>query len=94
MTTVIITRGPHALSNHAQINLSEISPCNHEEADTRIFLHIKDAVKGGYRTVMIRANDRYSCDCCRHFLSITGTGTSGNVASFTARIESEVDLDA
>ena len=43
---VIITRGPNALSKHTEVSLSEISPCNHEEADTRIFLHVKDAVKG------------------------------------------------
>ena len=54
---VIITRGPRALSNHTHANISEISPCSHEEADTRIFLHIKDAVKGGFKTVMIKAND-------------------------------------
>ena len=54
---VIITRGPHALSNHIEVNLAEISPCNHEEADTRIFLHVKDAVASGFKTVMIKAND-------------------------------------
>ena len=54
---VIITRGPDALSNHTQVNLSEISPCNHEEADTRIFLHVKDAVKAGFKTAIISAND-------------------------------------
>ena len=38
---VIVTKGPDALSNHP---VSEISPCSHEEADTRVFLHVKDAV--------------------------------------------------
>jgi len=42
---VIVTKGPDALS--------EISPCSHEEADTRV----KDAVKEGFKTVMISAND-------------------------------------
>ena len=28
-----------------------------EEADTRIFLHINDALKMGFKTVMIKAND-------------------------------------
>ena len=51
---VIVTKGPDALSNHP---VSEISPCSHEEADTRVFLHVKDAVKEGFKTVMISAND-------------------------------------
>ena len=33
------------------------SPCNHEEADTRIFLHVADAVSKGFNTLMIKAND-------------------------------------
>jgi len=54
---VIVTKGPEALSNHPEYSLSEISPCSHEEADTRVFLHVKDAVKEGFKTVMISAND-------------------------------------
>ena len=54
---VIITKGPDAKSNHIDVNLSNISPCNHEEADTRIFLHAKDAVESGFKTIMINAND-------------------------------------
>ena len=38
-------------------DLKELSPCNHEEADTRLFLHVKDALKKGFRTVMVKAND-------------------------------------
>ena len=32
-------------------------PCNHEEADTRIFVHIKHAVVEGITSVMIKADD-------------------------------------
>ena len=33
-------------------------PCNHEEADTRIFLHVRNAVAtGGHKQVIIKAND-------------------------------------
>jgi hypothetical protein len=35
----------------------EFLPCTQEEADTRIFLHVSDAVKHGYRKVMIRTVD-------------------------------------
>jgi hypothetical protein len=38
-------------------DVSEISPCTHEEADTRIFIHVADAVKHGHRRVMIRTVD-------------------------------------
>lgn len=33
------------------------APCTKEEADTRIFLHVSDAVNHGYRKVMIRTVD-------------------------------------
>ncbi|KAH3893913.1 hypothetical protein DPMN_018065 [Dreissena polymorpha] len=36
---------------------SQISPCNHEEADKRIMLHVKDAVQTGMRQIMIRTLD-------------------------------------
>ena len=29
----------------------------HEEADTKIFLHVKHAIAVGFKTVMINAND-------------------------------------
>ena len=33
-------------------------PCNHEKADTRIFLHVRNAVAtGGHKQVIIKAND-------------------------------------
>ena len=31
--------------------LSEIAPCDHEESDTRMMVHIVHAVKNGCRTV-------------------------------------------
>ena len=36
---------------------ANVSPCNHEEADTRIFVHAKHAVAGGSKVVMIKASD-------------------------------------
>ena len=47
----------NALSNYANVSLSRMTPCSHEEADTRIFLQVKDVVKEGIKTVMISAND-------------------------------------
>ena len=34
-----------------------MSPCNHEEADTRLLLHAADAAKQGYRKIMIQTVD-------------------------------------
>ena len=38
-------------------DVSGLAPCNHEEADTRIFLHLGDAVKAGYNKVLIHTVD-------------------------------------
>ena len=38
-------------------NTSGLAVCTHEEADTRIFLHIADAVKQGAKSVLIRTVD-------------------------------------
>ena len=54
---VIITKFSKVISDQTKINLEGISACNNEEADTRIFLHARDAVKDGFKTVMIKAND-------------------------------------
>ena len=43
--------------NFPSKDTSQISPCNHEEADTRIILHVKDAVQTGMRQIMIRTVD-------------------------------------
>lgn len=37
--------------------MSGISPCTHEEADTRIILLLEDAVKEGYTNISIRTVD-------------------------------------
>lgn len=34
-----------------------LGPCNHEEADTRMMLHLADAVYCGYRKILIRTVD-------------------------------------
>ena len=38
-------------------NTARISPCSHEEADTKLLLHAFDAEKEGYRKVMLRTVD-------------------------------------
>ena len=53
---VVTTKGLAALSN-IERETSGLSPCNHEEADTRLLLHAADAAKQGYRKIMIQTVD-------------------------------------
>ena len=55
-STVIITKGEHAISNTRK-SLDAVSPCCHEEADTRIFVHAMDATIDGRKSIIIKAND-------------------------------------
>ena len=52
----IATKEEGAVCTHS-ISFSEITPCSHEEADTRIFVHARHAAKEGNRVIMIKAND-------------------------------------
>ena len=54
--TVLVTQKEDVLCN-LQFNVEGLMPCNHEEADTRIFLHVRHAVAGGHKQVIIKAND-------------------------------------
>ena len=38
-------------------NTSSLAPCTHEDADTRMLLHVQDAVQQGYEKVVIRTFD-------------------------------------
>ena len=45
------------ISSRNKLDLSNLTPCNHEEADTRVFLHVKDMTKQGHRKKVIRTVD-------------------------------------
>lgn len=53
---VIVTKEEDAISNHA-INLTGVAPCSHEESDTRLFVHARDATEAGSKVIMVKAND-------------------------------------
>lgn len=53
---VVITRVADVVSNQ-NISFEGLAPCNHEESDTRMFVHAKHAVNHGYKTVLLKAND-------------------------------------
>ena len=51
------TDGHDVLRSVAQIDLTGLVPCSNEEADTRLFLHVADAVKKGYMKLLVRTVD-------------------------------------
>lgn len=56
---VVVTDGCHMLSYPLTecVNTSILDPCSHEEADTRLLLHVADAVSKGHKNLMIRTVD-------------------------------------
>ena len=46
-----------SISSDPDADLSFISPCNHEEADTRVFLYTKDLASKGHKSIIIRTDD-------------------------------------
>ena len=49
---IVVANLENVLSNNVN-NLDELFPCNHEEADTCIFLHAKNASDNGIRKLSI-----------------------------------------
>ena len=45
------------ITNNGQSTSSFISPCNHEEADTRVFLHVNDMSLQGHTKITVRTVD-------------------------------------
>ena len=45
------------VSSPAGRDVGAVAPCMHEEADTRIFLHVAAAASAGHRRVIIRTSD-------------------------------------
>ena len=54
---VITTKGKDILCSPARNNTTNLSPCTHEEADTRMTLHAADAVQEGYSKIVLRTVD-------------------------------------
>ena len=58
--TLVLCSPPATESN-------SLTPCSHEEADTRIIVHVADAVEKGHKSVMTRTTD--CATCCRGGIS-------------------------
>ena len=54
---VYATNGKIFSEHKIDADVTELSPCSHEEADTRLLLHARDAVQKGYRRLCIRTVD-------------------------------------
>ena len=54
---VLVTRGDTVRKSDSNVDISDIAPCNHEEADTRILLHCKHAAQCEFESVAIRTVD-------------------------------------
>lgn len=54
---ILSTIHESVISSNPGLNLDNLQPCSHEEADTRILLHVKDAMNSGYKDIMIRTVD-------------------------------------
>ena len=45
------------MSSTGRTEMTILEPCSHEEADTRLMVHVLDASLCGYQRIMIRTND-------------------------------------
>lgn len=55
---LVSTKGEDVITNSPDKSFLEfLSPCSHEEADTRIFLHAKQASEQGHNNICIRSTD-------------------------------------
>ena len=53
---VVTTKREHVLSTK-EINTETLAPCDHEEGDTRVLLHLKHVVLEGHKKAFIRTVD-------------------------------------
>ena len=56
-TIIVSTLREAVLSNRNFLNRSNMEPCNHEESDTRIMVHIKDMVDAGHTNILLKSVD-------------------------------------
>ena len=45
------------LSNIFELNKTQLAPCNHEEVDPRIFVHIKDLASSRHEVITVVTAD-------------------------------------
>ena len=82
---VVTTKGGKVLCRKHQQDTPLLSPCTHEEADTRLMLHVADSVRNGLKKIMVRSVDTdvvviaisiiHKVDLCEPWIAF-GTGKS------------------
>ena len=53
----VSTTNENVISNREVPDLEMLQPCSQEEADTRVFLHLKHAVAHGHKKALIKTSD-------------------------------------
>ena len=56
-STMLYAYGNVCQSNETTADVQLLSPCNHDEPDTCVFLHVKDMARNGYKKPAIRTVD-------------------------------------
>ena len=54
---LVVTDGEQVLSEPSQNDLHLLSPCSHEEADSRMMLHVAHAAQHGHQRIVVRTVD-------------------------------------
>ena len=54
---VILTYGKQVLTTLPRNDISSPAPCSHKEADTRMLLHVQDALQEGHKKILLRTVD-------------------------------------
>ena len=54
---VILTYGKQVLTTPPRNDISSLAPCSHEEAETRILLHVQDVLQEGHKKILLRTVD-------------------------------------
>ena len=54
---IVATKGQTVLTYPGRNDITNLSPCEHEEADTRMMVHVADAVESGHTSIVIRTVD-------------------------------------
>jgi len=74
--TVITTSGEDAFSNKPDFTMTNVSPCSHEEADTRLILHVTAAINLGKDQIAAKPVDSDVLVLCVVLLHTSNSGSS------------------
>ena len=70
-TQVVASLNNHVLTNTESFNASQVSHCNHEEADTRVILHAFDGAKGMKKIKIVTVDTDVVVIALYHFFSLS-----------------------